>query len=221
MLGYGRLTHKGSRRPSWGAVLDQWLRPVRVYLCHRGQPSIHVSTPLVAPVNDAAASSGSRTGTSIRRPRGPNSRVRRYGHAIAGSGFVVNRCGGVGRGLPGRAPSWVPALVYAEAGDDYGGFLVEEQLEVVWRIIEVYCTEAYQVVTVGTQVVDGLGEARRRDPPLAGVLLASGVERHECGRRLGVLGDPESTTGQDRTATGHVSLAVVLKQPGKAIAIHA
>jgi hypothetical protein len=87
-------------------------------------------------------------------------------------------------------------LVYAEAGDDRGDVLAEEQLEVIW-VVDVHYAKVYQFVAAGTQV-NGLGESQRRDPTLAGVAIAPGVDGRECRRRSGVLGDPESAAGQYR-----------------------
>jgi hypothetical protein len=46
--------------------------------------------------------------------------------------------------------SRAPALIYAKAGDDCGGVLIEEQLEMVWRVA-VDPTDPNKVITSAIQ----------------------------------------------------------------------
>jgi hypothetical protein len=92
----------------------------------------------------------------------------------------MNRPSGVGHTSPGQV-SWVAAQAHAEAGDDRGGLGVEEQLEVVRRIVEVDRAETDKVVASRLQIVSGPGEPQCRDLALAGAAITSGVNHRECG----------------------------------------
>ncbi len=87
-------------------------------------------------------------------------------------------------------------LIDSKACHDRGQALVEEELEVVRRVIDVHRTEPDGLFAVLTKRLDRGSEAKRRDTPLPGVPCTSLVGRGESRGGLCITAYPHPPTGE-------------------------
>jgi hypothetical protein len=92
------------------------------------------------------------------------------------------------------AVSWV--LIDSEARHDRSQVLVEEELEVVWREIDVHRTEPDWFFAVLMKRLDRSRKAKRRDTPLLGMPCTSLVGAGESRRGLRMAAHPHPGTGE-------------------------
>lgn len=110
--------------------------------------------------------------------------------------------------------------VNSDADQHRGQGFVEEQVEVVRRVLDVHCHESHGFLAEVPQVLDRDGEPRGRDAVQPGALVQSGVLGRHRRRELAGFAHRDRRPGENGAAARSVCLTVPLEQGREVLPVH-